>query len=414
MKINWNLLKAGVLLFALPLVATAAVSASQWVNDTAPIDLNVEVAEIENSIGATRVHTVALNPSGAIEGRVASLEAEGTQGISDLSVYFMSNGKVVHEATTSSDGSFRVEGIIEGNYSFVASGENGFAAYGVKVVGETAGIASVMEAAAVRSSVAVKEILDSNSAQVATEVVANLEDQAIVGANRINLVDGKLVGTVRSLENISVDGTTVYILSGDKQVAKVTTEKDGSFSIDGISPGVYSFVSTGPSGYAAVSFEVVNETETDVEIPVAFSPAAAIIQELGFANSLDVCSTCGTDSFASSDIVYDSAPTCHACQESFAPVEYAGESIGCGGACGATCGSCGNFSGFTQGGAAVGGQPGGLFGGGRLGGGRLLGGGSGGLRRLALLGSIGAIIALAVSDDDNVIVDAGPASPAAP
>ena len=86
MKINWNLLKAGVLLFALPLVATAAVSASQWVNDTAPIDLNVEVAEIENNIGATRVHTVALNPSGAIEGRVASLEAEGTKGISDLSL----------------------------------------------------------------------------------------------------------------------------------------------------------------------------------------------------------------------------------------------------------------------------------------------------------------------------------------
>ena len=412
MKINWNLLKAGVLLFALPLVATAAVSASQWVNDTAPIDLNVEVAEIESSIGVTRVHAVAINSGGAIEGRVASLEAEGTQGISDLAVYFMSNGKVVHEVATSSDGSFRVEGIKEGNYSFVASGENGFAAYGVKVVGETAGIDSVMEAAAVSSGVAVKEILDNNPAQVTTEVVANPENQAIVGANRVNLLDGKLVGTVRSLENISVDGTTVYILSGDKQVAKVTTEKDGSLSIDGISPGVYSFVSTGPSGYAAVSFEAVNETATDVEIPVAFSPAAAIIQELGFANSLDVCSTCGTNSFQSNEIVYDSAPVY---QESFAPVEFAGESISYGGAYGATCGSCGNFSGFTQGGAAVGGQPGGLFGGGRLGGGRLLGGGSSGLRRLALLGAIGGIIAIAVDDDDDdFVVDAGPASPAAP
>ena len=180
MKINWNLLKAGVLLFALPLVATAAVSASQWVNDTAPIDLNVEVAEIENNIGVTRVHTVAINSGGAIEGRVASLEAEGTQGISDLAVYFMSNGKVVHEVATSSDGSFRVEGIKEGNYSFVASGENGFAAYGVKVVGETAGIDSVMEAAAVSSGVAVKEILDNNPAQVTTEVAANPENQAIV------------------------------------------------------------------------------------------------------------------------------------------------------------------------------------------------------------------------------------------
>ena len=115
-----------------------------------------------------------------------------------------------------------------------------------------------------------------------------------------------------------------------------------------MTPGVYNFVSTGPSGYAAVSFEAINETVK--EIPVAFSPAA-IIQEIGFANSLDVCSTCGTNSFASSDIVYDSAP---AYQESFAPVEYASESIGCGGACGATCGSCGNFSGFSHGGGACG------------------------------------------------------------
>ena len=84
MKTNWNLLKAGALLFALPLMATAAVSASQWVNDTAPIDLNIEVAEIETSIGVARAHAVSLNSSGAIEGRVAAMNTDGTQGIADL------------------------------------------------------------------------------------------------------------------------------------------------------------------------------------------------------------------------------------------------------------------------------------------------------------------------------------------
>ena len=400
MKTNWNLLKAGALLFALPLMATAAVSASQWVNDTAPIDLNIEIAEIESSIGVTRSHAVALNSSGAIEGRVAAMNGEGTQGISDLTVFFMSNGKVVQETTTSSDGSFRVEGLSEGNYSFVATGDNGFAAYGVKVVGETVGVDNVMEASAVAPGVAaVKQILDNNASQEVAKTTSSTEDQAVVGANRVNLVDGKLVGTVRSLDNLSVDGTLVHILSGDKQVAKVETDTNGNFSVADMTPGVYNFVSTGPSGYAAVSFEAVNETVE--EIPVAFSPAAAI-QEIGFANSLDVCSTCGTNSFASSDIVYDSAP---AFQESFAPVEYASESIGCGGACGATCGSCGNFSGFSHGGGAccgggIGG--GGGIGSGRLfsgGGGRLFGGGSR-LSRLALLGAIGGIIAIAVDDDE--------------
>ena len=393
MKTNWNLLKAGSLLFALPLMATAAVSASQWVNDTAPIDLNVEIAEIETSIGVTRSHTVALNSSGAIEGRVAAMNADGTQGIADLTVHFMSNGKVVQETTTSSDGSFRVEGLSEGNYSFVASGENGFAAYGVKVVDETVGVDNVMEASAVAPGVsAVKQILDSNVSEEVAKTTSSTEDQAVVGANRVNLVDGKLVGTVRSLDNLSVEGTLVHILSGDKQVAKVETDANGNFSIADMTPGVYNFVSTGPSGYAAVSFEAIKETVE--EIPVAFSPAAAI-QEIGFANSLDVCSTCGTNSFASNDIVYDSAP---AYQESFAPVEYASESIGCGGACGATCGSCGNFSGFSHGGGACGSCGG--SGGGLLRGGRLFSGGSSRLRRLALLGAIGGIIAIAVDDDE--------------
>ncbi len=394
MKTNWNLLKAGTLLFALPLMATAAVSASQWVNDTAPIDLNIEVAEVESSIGVTRIHAVALNSSGAIEGRVASMNADGTQGLSELNVYFMSGGKVVQETTTSSDGSFRVEGLTEGNYSFIASGENGFAAYGVKVVGETAGVDNVMEASAVAPGVAaVKQILDSNTVEVA-EATSSQDVQTVVGANRVNLVDGKLFGTVRSLDNITVDGTLVHILSGDKQIAKVETDENGSFSIADMKPGVYNFVSTGPSGYAAVSFEAVNDTVS--EIPVAFSPAAAI-QEFGFAESLDVCSTCGTDAYTSNDIVYDSAP---AYQESFAPVEYASESIGCGGACGASCGSCGNFSSFSGGGTACGSCGGG---GGGLLRGRLFGGGAGlgRLGRLALIGgTIGGIIAIAVDDDD--------------
>lgn len=399
MKINWNLLKAGALLFALPLVATAAVSANQWVNDTAPINLDVEVAEVESGIGVTRIHEIALNASGAIEGRVASMDIKGTEGISNLSVQFLSNGKVVQETTTSSDGSFRIEGLSEGNYSFIASGENGFAAYGVKVVSETAGIDNVMEASAVAPGVAaVKQILDNNNSEKIAEANTSSEDQVVIGANRVNLVDGKLVGTVRSLQNVSVDGTMVHILSGDKEVAKVATDENGSFSIDGITPGVYNFVSTGPSGYAAISFEAVNETSA-VEIPVAFSPAAAI-QEFGFANSLDVCTTCGTNSFASNEVVYDSAPVF---QESFAPVEYASESIGCGGACGATCGSCGNFSSFS--GSSAG--SGGVFNGGRVfSGGR----GLGRLGRLALIGGIVAI-AVAVDGDDND--DVGPASNAA-
>ena len=241
-----------------------------------------------------------------------------------------------------------------------------------------------------------KQILDSNLPEEFAAASTSTVDQAVVGANRVNLVDGKLVGTVRSLDNASVEGTLVHILSGDKQVAKVETNKDGSFSIDNFTPGVYNFVSTGPSGYAAVSFEAINEVATDVEIPVAFSPAAAI-QEFGFADSLDVCTTCGTDAGFSNDVVYDSGPVF---QESFAPVEYAGESIGLGGACGGSCGSAGNFTNFTNSCSTCGT---GAAGGGRLfgGGGRLFGGGSR-FGRLALIGAaVGIAVPLAISGGDD-------------
>lgn len=398
MKTNWNFLKAGALLFALPLMATAAVSASQWVNDNAPIELNIETPVVESNIGVARVHTVALNASGAFEGRVASVDAKGAVGIADLSVYFMRNGKVVQETTTSANGTFRVEGLGEGNYSFVATGDKGFAAYGVRVVGETAGVENVMEAAAVAPGVAaVKQLLDENVSTEVAQIATESDSAKLVGANRVNLVDGKLVGSVNSLVGTAVEGTQVYILNGDQKVAEAKTDAQGNFALSNMKPGFYNFVATGPSGFAAVGFEAIEQSATAVEIPVSFTPAT--LQDFGYGNSLDVCTTCGTDvGYSSGDIVYDSSPA----YQEFAPVEYAGESIGCGGSCGAACGSCGNFSGFS--GGACGGCGGG---GGLLGGGRLFGGaGLGRLGRIALLS--GAVVGIvAIADDD----DAGPSSP---
>jgi hypothetical protein len=404
MKTNWNFLKAGALLFALPLMATAAVSASQWVNDTAPIELGVETAELENSLGVARVHTVALSASGAFEGRVATANAEGGAGLAGLDVFFLRNGKVVQETKTADNGSFRVEGLAEGNYSFVASGENGYAAYGVRVVSETAGVENVMEAAAIGTGVATaKQILDSNAASVVTNEFATTNNSGdLVGANRVNLVGGSLVGSVKSLVGADVAGSQVFILSGDKQIAVTKTDANGSFEIADMAPGFYNFVATGPSGIAAVSFEAINVEASDVEIPVSFKPVT--LQDFGYGNSLDVYTTTGSDIGCSScnEIAYDSAPA----YQEFAPVEYASESIASGGSCGAACGATGNFSNFSSGccgGAAGGGGIGGrLFGGGGIGGGA----GLGRLGRIALLG--GAVVGIVAIADDN---DAGESSP---
>ncbi|WP_157665034.1 carboxypeptidase-like regulatory domain-containing protein [Mariniblastus fucicola] len=410
-----NKFQLGLMLVALPFVATAAASAHQWISSATPIAAPEAVTAVNAS--ADRLHNITLNSNGGIEGRITSLKNSEGEGLADLKVYFVRNGKIAKEAVTDASGTFRIDNVADGAYSFVATGQNGFAAYGVNVVANNGSSkVNAMEAAAVSPRFAVvKEILENNlPQQIAAEILdgaSNITDQ-LVGANRIKLQNGSLVGNIVPLfgEISAVEGTQVHIIQNDKQVARVQTDVNGDFSVADLEPGVYDFVAAGPTGIAAVSFQAIDEEgeiaaesviDSD-EIPVAIEPAAAAAAlpfqdvvsadiPMEAASSLNVCTTCSNDagfvgqqvSYAGQEVVYDGG------YDAGAPIQYASEAVSCGGACGASCGSAGDFSGFSSCNSCGG-----------AGGGRLFGGGSTGLRRLALLGGIaGAVIAIA-SDDD--------------
>ena len=423
------------LLFALPMIATAVASAQHFAADSAP--LVSDSVEVANDLMSARVHTISLNRAGEIEGRIASLNkaTTGAAGLADLKIFFVRDGEIAQETKTQEDGSFIVDGLSEGIYSFVATGETGFAAYGVRVVGfDDASKINVMEAAAVspRFSV-VKSILEKNlPAGVADEIIAASRNEGVdrvVGANRVRLQAGQLIGHVLPMlgDASMVEGTQVHIIQDDQQVAQVEVGERGNFMVPDLEPGVYDFVAAGPSGFAAVSFQAVEAEEvgesvladTD-EIPVAIPAAAqdAIPADIpfdsgytdggfvdgGYSDSLDVCLTCQQDSgfvgdqieyagteYYGNDIVYDSSP-----------IEYASDSLGCGCAAGGACGSCGDFSGASACSTGCGGGGRGLFGRGAGGGLGLLGFGGlgGGLGGLATLGGLaGGIVAIA--DDGN-------------
>ena len=433
------------MLFALPLMATAAATAHQLMADASPISLNVETpAAVDSAIGLARVHTVALNRNGAVEGRIASIEGVN-KGLSSLRVFFVQNGEVISETSTQEDGSFIAQQVPEGAYSFVATGENGFAAYGVRVVSDATGkLDNLMEAAAVSPNFAsVKQIIkDKLPAEVTEQILSTVvsDEDRVVGSNRVRLNDGQLQGSVVALlgDRDSVEGTYVHIIQDNNQVAEVQADSSGSFMVPDLEPGVYDFVAAGPSGFAAVSFEAIQE-ETSVitdegsvagladtdELPVSIEPGtiepgfvvadpityqdavlADIPYDAGFSNSLDVCLTCQQDAGFVGEQVFSgeiiSDPIVDGGQIFDAPIEYAGESVGCGCASGGCCGAASNFSNFSAAPASCcgGGGGGRLLG--RLGRGRLFGGGGGNLGRLALLGAIGAIIAVSVDDDDAV------------
>ena len=439
MKNKWKSIRLGAMLFALPVVATAAASANQWMIENTPMAISTELTASFDTINAKRSHTISLNDSGNVEGRIATIEAGSkANGLSDLQVFLISDGEVKHETKSDSDGLFSLIGVDEGVYSFVATGENGFAAYGVRVVenGVDSSV-NLIEAAAVSPNTSVvKQLMDGElPAQVASAVLENatVSETAsnTVGSNKVTLSDGTLVGhVIPMLGDVSAaNGTSVYIIKNNQQVAEAQTDASGSFSVDDLEPGVYDFVAAGPTGFAAVSFEAVQQSDVasvvsdNNEIPVSVEPAPVAYQDFTDASSsLDVCTTCQADSgFASNEIVYGGDEVVYGGDEVFygdsAPIEYAGESVGCGSASGGSCGAVENFSGFNScsscnacsscGGASGGGR---LFGRlGRGGGGGLFGGGgSGGFGRFALLGALGAAVAIPVaigSDDDDAVVE---------
>ena len=414
-KIQWALTLA-----ALPFLATAAASAHQWISTNSLIEAPV-IATDGTQVSA-RVHNIVLNRNGGIEGRVTNINEDQGKGLSSLKVYFVREGEIAQETTTDENGKFHIANMVEGAYSFVATGESGFAAYGVNVVSYAPGAATnIMEAAAVSPHFSVvKRILTDNlPSQIVDEIVAgsssNITDE-MVGSNRIKLDNGTLRGNLIPLfgEIRNIEGTNIHIIRNDEQVAEVQASATGSFSVANLEPGVYDFVAAGPTGIAAVSFQAIEGEIASVidsdEIPVAIEPAAAaaalpyqdfVTADIPFdaASSLDVCTTCQADAgFVGEQVSFAGDPVFDTGYEA-SPIEFASESVSLGGACGGSCGQAADFSGFSScntcnsccgGGGGVGGR---LFGG-RLGG--------TGLRRLLLLGGIaGAVVAIASDDDDE-------------
>lgn len=384
MKKQARNLKSMVTLALLPFVATAAVSAQQWMTDSAPIGVENAEAMVEaKTFISHRMHTIALNRMGAVEGRVANIDpaTQEVKGISNLKVFFIDNGQVIKEAMTGRDGIFTVEGLTEGSYSFVASGSDGFAAYGVRVVAEgSADASNVMEAATVSPELSlVKQMLAEQLPHQVTEQIiaaAETDSDRSVGANRVRLIDGTLKGRVTPIKGESAEGTVVHLLRNNEEVAQLVVGQDGSFVVENMVAGVYQFVANGTSGFAAISFVAIDAagmSDSD-ELPVT---AARMISDSEY---FDVSLAAAQDAvFASDSITFGGGDSGFGIADSFA---YGGSSCS---ACTA-CNDCGGSRG--------------LLGRGGFGGsGGLLGSGGSFGSLLALGGLAGGIVGISTSGD---------------
>jgi hypothetical protein len=390
----WKITNYGLALIALPLAVTAAASAHQRIANAIPIGLEVTpvVSKLSN-IGVERCHTVALNRIGGVDGRVVSLASnQSDRGLPDLDIRFVKNGKIIRQGKTNSDGVFYINNVPEGVYSFIASGEDSFAAYQVTVVADAASVHSkVIELAAISRNKSLTEIFHSLDPKSGVLVANEFSEVVADGANRVTLVDGSLSGKILTSKKSLSAGLSVDIAQDGRLVASVTADSSGEYLIPGLVPGVYELVASSDACVAAVAFEVVGVEDATTDRSVVFvSTRGAAVPS--YATSLLTAAVPRQDLLQEevTEVVFNE-------EVGGRGINYSAESVTLGGAVGATAPVPETFVG---GGGIFGGRVGGRVGGGV---------GGGGLGGLASIGGL-AFGVVAVADDG----EATPVSPVNP
>ena len=90
----------------------------------------------ESQAETLRAHWVTTNDEGNLEGRISAIEAEESSAvpIERLKVTLLQKGETIRKGTTIEEGRFVLKDVDPGVYTLVASGKNGFLAYGVHVL----------------------------------------------------------------------------------------------------------------------------------------------------------------------------------------------------------------------------------------------------------------------------------------
>ncbi|MCR9200847.1 MAG: hypothetical protein NXI04_19595 [Planctomycetaceae bacterium] len=266
------------------------------------------------SVIHNRQHHVVISESGEFTGRLSSLsKPEGNMvAASGMQVRVIKGGQVVATTTTDADGTFTVSGMTEGVVALFADGPTGLMAYSVRLIKPEEGIAMA-------TPVKIGEVVELglNSAIVSASDVSlarqllfaglpqsdrrfndepsESEGEYPFGTNesstslfhhQIQLQpDGALVGQVNLLDSRSgrhreVLDLTLHFLRDGEHVAQTDVQKDGSFSIRGLLPGIYSVLTTGEDGILAIGVDLVGAT--------AQLPADSRYRFVSLAQSLDL------------------------------------------------------------------------------------------------------------------------------
>ena len=236
-----------------------------------------------------RDHFVRLDANGGFTGQLSSLtDPEGNMiGVSGVSVQIIRSGVVQASATTNEEGTFTVTGLTPGTSVLAAQGENELLLFGIRLAAQAGGAVPVKaEVLALELDSAVVSGLNVDAASQLMFGTAGMsayrfddgpggretsgypaggggEKTTVLGHHSIQLQDdGSLVGDVYLVDpqtgaRREVQDLRLYFLKNGTTVADTRVERDGRFSVGGLSTGVYAVVAKGDDGLAALSIHVI-------------------------------------------------------------------------------------------------------------------------------------------------------------
>jgi len=229
---------------------------------------------------------VRITPYGSIRGSVVSVSSDAQIKQSKMVVTLVTDGRIVASDETDVDGDFMIENSKPGSYALVVQGQGQLAVYALTVLDAAAG-AHLPDRVEVRTispaSPRIAELLRSNTLPMISQSVGVTADP--LGDKRefqdsfdVVIDEQGGVSGVLSLPNARVDlsQTLIYLTVDGREVMRTRAATNGSYRFDGVEPGTYGLVATGPQGIAAMGFCAV-QTKQEKGVGASVKPKSEIL-----------------------------------------------------------------------------------------------------------------------------------------
>ena len=252
----------------------------------------VEGARLSDEL---RANWVMLDRNGRFAGTVRGIDNVDVAG---MTVFLMSNGRLVNTAAVQADGTFVFTNIQRGAYSLVGWSDKAFFAFGANIINENVDAddttPTTINCYAYQNETTINtDWIQYFAPNVAyrvfgrynvgegeddpqqlygfdglTENVVAAEPSTSIGGTPVALDGfGRIVGRIHQMNSINgrpVDlrSTKVLMLKGDDVIGSTTTDNFGVFQFSGVRPGGYGLLAVGVDGVGMIGINVVGESST--------------------------------------------------------------------------------------------------------------------------------------------------------